>query len=82
MKNSKPFVPWNFEKFKDDACVYSVCPDCNFGYPTHNNFGSYEPEVITNYCPNCGERRWNNSCKVDNVIINQRYRWKWSDKDE
>lgn len=77
-KNKKTFIPWIFEKFKDDACIYMICPICNHAFPTNNDFGVYVPHTIFNYCPECGGRRWRPHTEI-NVIKNRRRLWSTDD---
>ena len=59
-------MAWKYEKFKHDAAIYAICPNCGFAYDC-SSFNLEKGSQITkvyNFCPECGMYHYDDSTEV------------------
>jgi cellobiose-specific phosphotransferase system component IIB len=59
--NNTNYTKWKFEKFKDNAGIYLICPECRFIHNVSRTDQEVKDIQIINqyhYCPMCGEYRY------------------------
>ena len=71
-------MQWRFEKFKGDSAIYAICPRCGFYHNVSYVAFPFEirinPQMIYNFCPNCGKEDTSNHYEENKDII-------WNERD-
>lgn len=74
-------MEWHFEKFKGDSAIYAICPKCGFAHNVSYVVLPLEvrinPQMIYNFCPNCGEEDTSNHYEENKDVT-----WNKRDREE